>query len=206
MSQPRLLWRTIFRSPCVKWILPGNIGRHDRVDVAFVGESHVEIKEWDRDTESLRSIAVVADLPAKIISAQMLGERKASYSVSNCHSGMDIDYDHGHATPALPPQILILALSNATMVFLAITQEERQVKVCRSAQPTLAAEPLEQVGWLLVTEPTCRAIALAAIDKNLTIFSLFDTSDPRTTLNNLVSKVMYVQIVFVRLSCNITFK
>lgn len=196
MSQRGLLWRTVFRSPCVKWILPGSIGRHDHIDVAFVGESYVEFKEWDRASEILKSVAVVADFPAKIISAQMLGERKASNNIPNGQSSMELDVDENHAALGLPLQILVLVLDNASIVFLTMMQKQGQAKVCRSSLPVLSAGPLEQVGWLLATAPTRQAFALAAVDDNLTIFGLADTRNSQTTLDNLVSVVLCARTLF----------
>ena len=117
---PGLLWRTVFRSPCVNWIIPGAIGHPTRTSVAFVGEDHVELKEWDRSHETLFTIAVADDLPAKIIAAQLLGERKTSQNVPDDRKTMNGD----DAGLLYSPQVLVLLLANSTLVLLRA--EERQ--------------------------------------------------------------------------------
>jgi len=115
-----LLWRTAFRTPCIRWILPGCIGRPGRTSVAFVSETYVELKEWDRTYETLHTVATIADFPARISSAQLLGERKTSRDTHNDDHSMAMDGEG--LEPHMPHQILVLVLENATMVFLAATE------------------------------------------------------------------------------------
>lgn len=120
LSQPGLLWRTIFRSPCVNWILPGAIGRADRTSVAFIGEDYVELKEWDRKHERLFTVAVANDFPAKIISAQLLGERRTSRNVIN---GDRMTTNDDDTKPLHSPQVLVLLLDNSTLALLRAEEQ-----------------------------------------------------------------------------------
>lgn len=181
----RLMWRTLFRSPCVEWILPGRICKDDGIYVTFVGEFYIQLKEWERQTETLKTVATFSDLPCRIRSAQILGERpkknheRSDFAATNMNAEAD---------SPLPPQQLIVMLENATMLLLIARKDVRGGATWDvHAQPIVAKDSLRQAGRHLATEPRRRAIAIGASDDTLTIFALRHTCTALDPLRHMVS-------------------
>lgn len=202
-SDMKLLWRTAFRSPIVKWILP--LKHPNKIQVAFVGDFFVEVKEWNVDTETLRTLAITSDFPACTVSAEVLGLQRVSRTfangdavnghASNGYSAMDLDEDaHEHK----PPSVLIVVLENATMVLLTVQEENGSVAFDVHAQPLLAGSPLGQVGRHLTTDPLSRAIAVGASDDQLTIYSLAANGQHRECPSNMVRTAL---LLLLNLAC-----
>lgn len=181
-----LLWRTVFRSPCIRSIFPGRIRSDEQNDLLLIGDFFVELREWKRDSETLQVMAVTNDFSSRIIAAQMLGERRSTRTVAVRARSTDL---RAAQAPTLPRQILVLTLEDATLAFLAAQDEsDGSVTFLVHASPLIpGASSLVQPGRHIATDPGARAIAVGAADDTLMLYRLRPSNDLDNPCAGMVS-------------------
>ncbi|KAF2137166.1 uncharacterized protein K452DRAFT_302199 [Aplosporella prunicola CBS 121167] len=172
-----LLSRTILRSPVINWIIPARVRHREKNDVVFIGEDFIHIKEILSDGH-LRHVASKADFGSHIRAARVFGEpRKFIHPpmIEQPQSPMEIDY-----TEVIPPQILVLTLESQELIFLFAHQNpDGTIDFWSSAVPLDANRSfLEQPGKHLAVDPRSRAVAVAASESTIFIYTA-------KTMNNL---------------------
>lgn len=158
-----VLSRTVFRSPIVKWILPGRIRDIIYNDVIFVGEDFIELKEVQLD-DRLRHRALRTDFGCGIYAARVLGPRPDSKAIQD--AGDRLIRGIRRPSDELSPQILLLTLRTSEMVFVTASTDSRGFTTFLTHShplPVFPASPLQQPGHLMAVDPNSRAVAIAAV-------------------------------------------
>ncbi|KAH0538052.1 hypothetical protein FGG08_005314 [Glutinoglossum americanum] len=204
-----VLTKTLVRSPVVLWIIPARIRHEDKNDVLFIGLMHaelyqekfVQIRELHFDGH-LRDIAIKTDFGSSIRHAQVFGtprkpttrgldavikkELEAGLEAVNGSQSWTRD-KHGKAgleLPMVPPQILVLTLESADIVFLfayhTIGPNSRvEFFTCQRSLPG-GRSFLEKLGEIIAVDPKSRALAVAACENTFTLYSLQSMAEIRS--------------------------
>ncbi|KAL1305304.1 hypothetical protein AAFC00_002207 [Neodothiora populina] len=173
-----LLTKTITYSPVIRWILPARIRHKDKDDLIFVGEDVIHIKQI-HDGGHLRHVATKADFDCRILSAKVLGQ--VTYEEDDdSDSGIKAERNENPGQPfpettRLPPQCLVLVLETHQLVFMYACEDamgsisfEMTSNVPLPAFPSLP----QQLGKHLAVDPRSRAVAVAAAQDNVFLYSV----------------------------------
>lgn len=175
--QMGVVTRTVVRSPVVRLIVPARIRHNDHNDIVFVHETHIEVKEFMPEGH-FQKVAIKADFDAAIRSARAVGlpakpmvqlEPTGIDAIIKPETGLledadtwsdpvEMDIGH-HAGPAVPPQLLVLTLSNDvhdTLLFLgAVPGPADEIRFACSAKelPRIENTFHQQLGKHLAVDP-----------------------------------------------------
>ncbi|KAL5316563.1 hypothetical protein ACEPPN_015612 [Leptodophora sp. 'Broadleaf-Isolate-01'] len=185
-----LLTQTVIRSPLVHWILPIRLRDKESIDVAFIGDDFVQIKEL-RSDGLLWDVIRKEDFGARIRNARVVGSVKAyerdpdvlaQYAhVKTENAGSDFQMSGGdiptHSTSRvtylLPPQCLLLQLDTGDSVFLTLNRSgndklEFVASKHRVSKPMLKLQP----GMHLAVDPSSRYMVVGCSESVFAIYSL----------------------------------
>lgn len=118
-----LLSQTIHPSPTIRWILPAQLRSKRHKDLAFVGETFVQLREF-LPNGHLQDVTAKIDLGAPILAAKVISSASEHTPIldqiikqeQDEFSGIDgIDETH-----SLPPQILVISTGTSEMIFLFV--------------------------------------------------------------------------------------
>ncbi|KAG9243175.1 mono-functional DNA-alkylating methyl methanesulfonate N-term-domain-containing protein [Calycina marina] len=195
-----LLSQTVIKSPLAHWILPARLRHLDLNDVAFIGESFIQIKELRQDGH-LWDVAIKYEFGQRIRNACVVGSLKESKnptsgrrdsadSHSTAHDSKDgdadgdIDMDSSPVSPEnrtqLPPQMIFLQLVNLTTVLLFLEQDKdgewvfftsTRYKVDRDGMET------HQPGTHLAVDPSSRFLAIGTREEKFAVLRLTSRKD-----------------------------
>ncbi|KAH0563280.1 hypothetical protein GP486_002151 [Trichoglossum hirsutum] len=195
-----ILTKTLVRSPVVLWIIPARIRHEDKNDVLFIGERFVQIRELHFDGH-LRDIAIKTDFGSPIRHARVFGThrkpttrgldaiiKKEPETGSETVNGTQpwTRNQRGKAgsdPPTVPPQILVLTLESADIVFLfayhTVGPNSRvEFFTCQRSLPR-GRSFLEKLGEIIAVDPKSRALAVAACEGTFTLYSLQSMEEVR---------------------------
>ncbi|KAF2722880.1 hypothetical protein K431DRAFT_326425 [Polychaeton citri CBS 116435] len=163
-----VLTRTVIRSPVVKHVLHARIRNRQTNDVAFVGEHFVDIKQV---TEGgfLEHVATKHDFDSRIRAAATFTVKRES---PEDRLNIKTEDGDGHGVET-PPQLLLLTLESQTLLLLYLAKDESGSYSFR--QQALPLETYEEVlfrpGARIAVDPLSRAVAIAANERHVVIFS-----------------------------------
>jgi hypothetical protein len=173
ISRPGVLTKTIVRTPVIKFILHARIRRPDLNDVVFVGEDFIHIKQV-KDNGHLEHIATKDNFGAHITAAN-------TFSLDHDSPGNGDDFikterendQRGNVSCDLPPQFVVLTLDSDDVVFLYLKgQDDGTFAFIHQALPMPRFDdPKHQTGFHLAVDPASRALAVAASEKQVIIYS-----------------------------------
>ena len=194
-----VLTKTLATSPVIQWILPARIRHKDKDDIVFVGEDYIDIKHTEKDG-SLTHVATKSDFDCRILAARVLGDpvdeddddddddeddEDGDEDDPTLGSGIKLEYsdikESSHPeTTMLPPQCLVLTLETNQIVFLfACENAGGSVNFDMASSIPFPAfpHPHQRLGKYLAIDPKSRAIAVAAAEDNVFLYS----SEPMST-------------------------
>ena len=166
-----LLTQTLVRTPSTKWIFPARLRYPDTTDVIFVSEDTVEIREAFQEFP-MALLCTKGDFDSPIRNAALIGKAKpvsafppgwvddiktedddtAGSRASDSSAGMT---KKDRAKPTTPPQMLVLVLESAQLIFLYIAckSETRPDVAWGYKQLPVSSARLHQVGEFVVVDP-----------------------------------------------------
>ncbi|PZD35183.1 MMS1-N domain containing protein [Pyrenophora tritici-repentis] len=167
-----ILSQTVISTPLNKLILPANIRHKDLTDIVMVGEDAIHIKEIC-DYGHVRHVASKTDFSGgHILAAKVFGDPREIPKSKG--AGFPMSKDHmkmrprklitGEEENLLPPEVVVLTLTNRTLMFLWARQ--MHTAAARFCHKTLrlpaGSTRLDRLGSFLAIDPKFRAIAVAA--------------------------------------------
>jgi hypothetical protein len=180
-SRPGVLTKSIIRTPVVKFILHARIRHQDLNDVVFVGEDFVHIKQVIHQGH-LQHIATKDNFGARILTAK-------PFSLDHDAAECEIDFikteqSGGESRNALPPQLVVLTLDSDDLVFLYLkSQDDGSFTFVHQTLPMPQFDlPIHRTGFHLAVDPASRALAVAASEKEIIIYSAKPTDRVRREL------------------------
>ncbi|QSZ34048.1 hypothetical protein DSL72_005628 [Monilinia vaccinii-corymbosi] len=187
-----ILTQTIIQSPLVHWILPIRLRGQEYNDVAFIGDTFVEIRRLGVGPH-LYEIIRKDDFGSRIRNASILGslEDYEKEQVRIKEESEDVDMINPPASPEdppsspilLPPQILVLQLeadTSSDSVFLMLHQlNDGSWKFISSRRRLSRAMDKLQPGMHLSIDPSSRYMAIGCSQLCFTI----QACQTRTELN-----------------------
>ena len=165
-----VITKTIIQSPVVRWILHARIRKSACNDVVFVGDDFIHVKQV-RGPGTLQHIATKDDFDGRIRAAKVFNNRKEAPD-----EDLFLKIEDGITDPAIeniPPQCLILTLTTNDLLFLWLAADEDGTpRFIQQACPMPTFDRmLFQPGEYLAVDPQSRAIAVAANEREVVIYS-----------------------------------
>jgi hypothetical protein len=167
-----ILSQTVVETPLCKLILPAKIRHKDLTDIVMVGEDSVQLKEV-RDYGHIRHVASKADFNGgRILTAKVFGNPREISATKG--AGLPIHKDYmkhiareattGEVDNVLPPEVIVLSLSNRTLMFLWAQRTKTGTTTFsqRTVRLPAGSSRFVRLGTFLAIDPKCRAIAVAA--------------------------------------------
>ena len=166
-----ILTKTVIESPVVRWILHARIRERRLNDVVFVGDDFIHVKQV-KEHGHLQHIATKRDFDARI---------RAARTFTNDHNESDEDHlvkseDDEAVTgdSTAPPHFLVLTLDSNDMLFLYLRSDgARGYSFAHQTCPMPTFDRiLFQPGEHLAVDPQSRALAVAANEREVVIYSV----------------------------------
>ncbi|RMZ70134.1 thermotolerance [Pyrenophora seminiperda CCB06] len=173
-----LLSQTVISSPLNKLILPANIRHKDLTDIVIVGEDVIHLKEI-RDYGRIRHVASKTEFNGgHILTAKVFGDpreipkSKTAGFPSSKHHIKPRPRTTGEEENFLPPEVVVLTLSNRSLMFLWARQmHTATVRFChRTVRLPAGSSRLDRLGSFLAIDPKFRAIAVAAYEGRFILY------------------------------------
>ena len=162
-----VITKTLISSPVVRWILHARI-RSACNDVVFVGDDFIHVKQV-KGSGTLQHIATKDDFDGRIRAAKVFDNQKQVPDEDLFLQNRTIE----DAAEDIPPQCLVLTLSTNDLVFLWLAVGENGT--LRWIQPACPMPTFDrllfQPGEHLAVDPQSRAIAVAANEREVVIYS-----------------------------------
>jgi hypothetical protein len=167
-----ILSQTVIETPLNKLILSANIRHKHLTDVVVIGEDHIHLKEI-RDYGQIRHVASKTDFDGgRIITAKVFGDPREVFATKGASLPLPQSYMKHGATRStmgvtqdvLPPEVVILTLSNRSLMFL--WAQHNAMGTTTFVQKTIrlpaGSSRFDRLGTFLAIDPKRRAIAVAA--------------------------------------------
>ncbi|KAM0708956.1 hypothetical protein Q7P35_002992 [Cladosporium inversicolor] len=184
MAKPGVLTKTIVRTPVVNFILHARIRHLDLNDVVFVGEDFIHIKQVKHNGH-LEHVATKNNFGSHILAANTFSLDHDPPSNGDEFIKQEPESSKsGNAKSKLPPQFVVLTLASEEMVFLYLkNQGDGSYEFAHQACPFPSyREPIHNVGPHLAVDPASRALAVAAREREVVIYSAKPTHLIRSEL------------------------
>ncbi|KAF2818877.1 hypothetical protein CC86DRAFT_413530 [Ophiobolus disseminans] len=164
-----ILSSTVFASPLFKFVRPANIRHKHFNDIVLVGDDAIQLKEI-RDYGRLRHVATKSDFKGRILAAKVFGDpREIPVNVGSPlpkkqHLQRGRRSMTGDNEQVLPPEVVVLTLTNRTLMFLWAqhTQAGLVSFVQRTVNLPAGASSFDRFGTFLAVDNRRRAMAVAA--------------------------------------------
>lgn len=171
MRETRLgvLTKTVIRSPVVKWILHAQIRHRKLNDVVLVGDHFIQVKQVGEEGH-LQHVAHKTDFDARIRAANVFGLTDSSEEDVLVKDEKD---DATAQSTTAPPQLVVLTLDSNDLVFLyLITNSDGSLRFVQQSCPMPTFDRiLYQPGEHLAIDPHARAVAVAANEREVVLYS-----------------------------------
>jgi len=117
-----ILSRTLSPSPTIRWILPARLRSRYKNDVAFVGETYVQLREF-LDNGQLADASAKLNFGTQILAAKVISAKAEVISVLDAILGQERDQERytlrgEPIDDLLPPQILVLSTAANELVYM----------------------------------------------------------------------------------------
>jgi hypothetical protein len=166
-----ILSQTVIETPLNKLILPASIRHKDLTDIVMIGEDSVRLKEI-RDYGHIRHVASKTDFNGgRIITAKVFGgprevpaTKGPSLPLHRNHTKRESRSTTGDKDGELPPEVVVLTLSNRSLMFLWAQHNTTDTAtfVQKTVKLPAGTTRFDRFGAFLAIDPKCRAIAVAA--------------------------------------------
>jgi hypothetical protein len=171
-----VLTKTIVRSPVCKFILHARVRHPDLNDVVFVGEDFVHVKQVKRsgDLCHLEHVATKDDFGTRIKAAKTFTVDPNSTQDEDDFIKTELaDSQTKRANTALPPQFVVLTLESDDLLFLYLKDDGTGVLefVHQPCPMPSYDSAIHQTGDHLAIDPSSRALAVAANEREVIIYS-----------------------------------
>ncbi|RFU35676.1 hypothetical protein B7463_g659, partial [Scytalidium lignicola] len=205
-----LLTQTIICSPLVHWILPVSLRSPGIIDIAFIGDEFVQIREL-RPNGHLCDVIRREHFGARIRNARVVGflkaysrdvhapDRDGKIKIEEDDGDVsmkvddDQDVDQRSLARNLPPQFLLLQLETGDSIFLMLRKSntgDLEFVVSRYELPENSMALL-QPGTHLAVDPSSRYMAVGCSERQFAIYALH----PRGGLKQQYAKGDEMQMV-----------
>ena len=184
MSRPGVLTKSIVRTPVINFILHARIRRLDLNDVVFVGEDFIHIKQVKYNGH-LEHIATKDDFGSRILAAKIFSLDHDPPSNGDEFIKQEPESSKsGNAKSKLPPQFVVLTLASEDVLFLYLKeQRDGSYRFAHQACPMPTFhQSIQRLGAHLAVDPASRALAVAARQNQLVIYSAKPTDHIRREL------------------------
>lgn len=184
MARPGVLTKTIVRTPVINFILHARIRHLDFNDVVFVGEDFIHIKQVKHNGH-LEHITTKDDFGSRILAAKTFSLDHDPPSNGDEFIKQEPEGSQSaNAKSNLPPQFVVLTLASEEMVFLYLKEEnDGSYEFAHQTCPfPFSDQSIHSVGVHLAVDPASRALAAAAREKQLVIYSAKPTHVIRSEL------------------------
>ncbi|ORY64894.1 thermotolerance protein [Pseudomassariella vexata] len=189
-----ILNKTVIDSPVIRWVLPVQIRSPRNNDVAFIGDSFVQICELGGDYQ-LKEVIRKQDFGSRIRNARVIGLSRDypgghdSTDKLKVKSKRDLDDDIDMSDSSIthdqfPPQLLALVLEHGDLVFLYVTEGPTGELEFRSAKQEIEVARIRLPGFHMVVDPNSRYLTLACSEKLFLVYEL----ESMETLRDLHSR------------------
>jgi hypothetical protein len=171
-----VLTRTIVRSPVCKFILHARVRHPDLNDVVFVGEDFIHVKQvkHNGDLCHLEHVATKDDFGTRIKAAKTFTvDPNSTQNEDDFIKTEPTDSHTRHAKSKLPPQLVVLTLESDDLLFLYLKDDGTGVLefVHQPCPMPSYDNAIHQTGDHLAVDPSSRALAVAANEKEVVIYS-----------------------------------
>jgi hypothetical protein len=171
-----VLTRTIVRSPVCKFILHARVRHPDLNDVVFVGEDFIHVKQVKRngDVCHLEHVATKDDFGTRIKAAKTFTVDPNPTQDGDDFIKTELPASQSkRANNTLPPQLVVLTLESDELLFLYLKDDGAGVLqfVHQSCPMPSYDNAIHQTGDHLAIDPFSRAVAIAASEKEVIIYS-----------------------------------
>ncbi|KAK3057215.1 hypothetical protein LTR09_002254 [Extremus antarcticus] len=164
-----LLTRTVAQSPVVRWILHARIRLRYYNDVVFVGDDYIQVKQAKEIEGHLEHVATKTNFDTRI---------RAARTFSNIPASDDDDFsikqdDEESKESEIPPQCIVLTTDSNELLFIHLASDDnRSWRFVQQACPIPTFDRLLfQPGEHLAVDPYSRALAVAANEREVVIYS-----------------------------------
>ncbi|KAK5116564.1 hypothetical protein LTR85_009189 [Meristemomyces frigidus] len=165
-----ILTKTVIRSPVVRWLLHARLRHKSLNDLLFVGEDFVHVKHIG-DEGHLTHVATKTDFDARIRAAKTLSVDSEPTDEDSLIKTEDGTSANGSLTA--PQELLVLTLGNDDVVFIYLANAaDGSAQFVQQALPMPKFEcVLYQPGEHLAVDPLARALAVAANEREVVLYS-----------------------------------
>lgn len=170
-----LLSQTIAPSPVIQWVFHAQVRSAGKDDVVFVGDDFITVKEISHEGH-LQHVLTERNFDSRIQSASILGGDEAyPFGLQN----LKLEYDEEvlsqfpNGSTRLPPHVLVLVLDTQELIFTFVVEDENGragFLDCSIPLPP-ALNPLQRMGKHLAVDPMARAVAVAASEDAVLLYS-----------------------------------
>jgi hypothetical protein len=174
-----ILSQTLIAAPLTKLILPANIRHKDLTDVVIVGEDYIHLKEIS-DHGRIRHVATKTDFNGgRILAARVFAHPREvpstktdSPALPKTHLRHRSRLSTSERRTHLPPEVVVLTLSNRMLMFLwtRCTETEPTTFIHKTVRLPAESSRFDRLGNLLAVDPQCRAIAVAAHESRFILY------------------------------------
>ncbi|EMC96597.1 hypothetical protein BAUCODRAFT_148179 [Baudoinia panamericana UAMH 10762] len=166
-----ILTKTLVRSPVVHWLLHARLRDGYLNDVVFVGSDFIHVKHIGHEGR-LQHLATKDDFDAQIRSAKVLNIEQ-----STPEEELLVKAERGNTSTKstkTPPDCILLTLSTNDVLFLYLdSSEDGSFQFIHQACPLPRFDrTLFQPGQHLAVDPQSRALAVAALERQVVLYSL----------------------------------
>ena len=171
-----VLTKTVIRSPVCKFIIHARVRHQDFNDVVFVGEDFIHVKQVKRNGDlcHLVHVATKDDFGTRIKAANTF-----TVDPNPTQDGDDFikrelaDSQSKHPKSTLPPQLVVLTLDSNDLIFLYLKDDGAGIFgfVHQTCPMPSYDNAIHQTGDHLAVDPSSRALAVAANEKEVIIYS-----------------------------------
>jgi len=168
-----LVSKTLIHSPAVNWICRARIRAKKKNDIVLVGDDRLDLMTVLREG-NLCHVGTKTYHGRTIRAAATLGEPMKHFEPELIKPEDDDEEMSGSDSSPIPPQMVVLALDSAEVVFVFACEEPRGTISFRESFFPLPRTKyaLSTIGARLAVDPMSRAVAVAAHDRGIVLLRL----------------------------------